>query len=53
MYAGLIIIMVLGILITMGLQFIEKWLLPWKREHGMHIVNEAAAFLNGGQTDVN
>ncbi len=32
MFAGLVIIMVLGALFTSGLQAIEKWLMPWQRE---------------------
>jgi NitT/TauT family transport system permease protein len=32
MFAGLVIIMVLGALFTSGLQTIEKWLMPWQRE---------------------
>jgi ABC-type nitrate/sulfonate/bicarbonate transport system permease component len=32
MYAGLIIIMVLGILTTLGLQRLERWIIPWQRE---------------------
>jgi ABC-type nitrate/sulfonate/bicarbonate transport system permease component len=32
MYAGLIIIMTLGVLTTFGLQALERWLLPWQKE---------------------
>lgn len=32
MYAGLIVIMVLGILTTFGLQRLERWVIPWQRE---------------------
>lgn len=32
MYGGLIIIMVLGILTTLGLQRLERWVIPWQRE---------------------
>jgi len=32
MFAGLVIIMILGALFTSGLQAIEKWLMPWQRE---------------------
>ena len=32
MFAGLVVIMVLGALFTSGLQAVEKWLMPWQRE---------------------
>lgn len=32
MFAGLVVIMVLGATFTRGLQVIEKWLMPWQRE---------------------
>ena len=32
MFAGLVIVMILGALFTSGLQVIEKWLMPWQRE---------------------
>jgi NitT/TauT family transport system permease protein len=32
MFAGLVIVMILGALFTSGLQAIEKWLMPWERE---------------------
>ncbi len=32
MFAGLVVIMVLGALFTTGLQAVEKWLMPWQRE---------------------
>jgi ABC-type nitrate/sulfonate/bicarbonate transport system permease component len=32
MFAGLMIVMILGALFTSGLQAIEKWLMPWERE---------------------
>lgn len=32
MFAGLVVIMILGALFTSGLQAIEKWLMPWERE---------------------
>jgi ABC-type nitrate/sulfonate/bicarbonate transport system permease component len=32
MFAGLVIIMLLGALFTSGLQTIERWLMPWQRE---------------------
>jgi len=32
MYAGLIVIMLLGILTTFGLQRLERWVIPWQRE---------------------
>jgi len=32
MFAGLVVIMILGALFTTGLQAIERWLMPWQRE---------------------
>ena len=32
MFAGLVIIMILGAVFTSGLQAIEKWLMPWQRD---------------------
>ncbi|HIC89123.1 MAG TPA: ABC transporter permease [Anaerolineae bacterium] len=32
MYAGLVVIMTLGILFTFGLQRLERWIMPWQRE---------------------
>jgi ABC-type nitrate/sulfonate/bicarbonate transport system permease component len=32
MYAGLIVIMLLGVLTTFGLQRLERWVIPWQRE---------------------
>jgi len=32
MFAGLMIVMILGALFTGRLQAIEKWLMPWERE---------------------
>jgi NitT/TauT family transport system permease protein len=32
MFAGLVVIMILGALFTTGLQAVEKWLMPWQRE---------------------
>jgi ABC-type nitrate/sulfonate/bicarbonate transport system permease component len=32
MFAGLVIVMILGALFTSGLQAIERWLMPWQRE---------------------
>jgi NitT/TauT family transport system permease protein len=32
MFAGLVVIMILGAIFTRGLQVIEKWLMPWQRE---------------------
>ena len=32
MFAGLVVIMILGALFTSGLQAVEKWLMPWQRE---------------------
>jgi NitT/TauT family transport system permease protein len=34
MFAGLVVIMVLGALFTSGLQAMEKWLMPWQRDEG-------------------
>jgi ABC-type nitrate/sulfonate/bicarbonate transport system permease component len=31
MYAGLFVVMVLGVLLTYGLQWAERWVMPWKR----------------------
>jgi len=39
MYGGLIIIMVLGILTTLGLQRLERWVIPWQREE--HVLPES------------
>jgi ABC-type nitrate/sulfonate/bicarbonate transport system permease component len=32
MFAGLVVVMILGALFTGGLQRIEKWLMPWRRD---------------------
>jgi len=32
MYAGLVIVMILGILLTFGLQWVERMVMPWRRE---------------------
>ena len=32
MYAGLFVVMVLGVLLTYGLQWLERWVMPWKRK---------------------
>jgi len=32
MFAGLVVVMILGILFTSGLQTIERWLMPWQRD---------------------
>lgn len=32
MYAGLFVVMVLGVLLTYGLQWAERWVMPWKRK---------------------
>lgn len=32
MYAGLFVVMVLGVLLTYGLQWAERWVMPWKRQ---------------------
>lgn len=34
MYAGLVVVMILGILLTFGLQRVEKWAMPWQRDSG-------------------
>ena len=40
MYAGLIVIMLLGVLTTFGLQRLERWVIPWQREE--RVLPEAA-----------
>jgi NitT/TauT family transport system permease protein len=32
MFAGLVVVMILGILFTSGLQTIERWLMPWQSD---------------------
>ena len=32
MFAGLVVVMILGMLFTSGLQTIERWLMPWQRD---------------------
>jgi NitT/TauT family transport system permease protein len=32
MYAGLLVVMLLGVLLTAGLQWAERWVMPWRRE---------------------
>jgi NitT/TauT family transport system permease protein len=32
MFAGLVVVMILGVLFTSGLQTIERWLMPWQRD---------------------
>ncbi len=32
MYAGLVVVMLLGVLLTAGLKKVEQWIMPWKRE---------------------
>jgi ABC-type nitrate/sulfonate/bicarbonate transport system permease component len=32
MFAGLVVVMILGVLFTSGLQTLERWLMPWQRE---------------------
>jgi ABC-type nitrate/sulfonate/bicarbonate transport system permease component len=32
MFAGLVVVMILGALFTSGLQAIERWLMPWRRD---------------------
>ena len=43
MFAGLVIIMILGALFTSGLQAIEKWLMPWQRDERPAPVDAADA----------
>jgi NitT/TauT family transport system permease protein len=31
MYAGLFVVMVLGVILTYGLQAVQRWLMPWQR----------------------
>jgi ABC-type nitrate/sulfonate/bicarbonate transport system permease component len=31
MYAGLVVVMILGVLLTYGLQALQRWLMPWQR----------------------
>ncbi len=31
MYAGLVVVMVLGVLLTAGLKKVEQWVMPWRR----------------------
>jgi NitT/TauT family transport system permease protein len=33
MYAGLFVTMVLGVLLTYGLQVVERWVMPWQRSN--------------------
>lgn len=42
MFAGLVVIMILGALFTRGLQMVEHWVMPWKRE-------EAPVTVEGGE----
>jgi ABC-type nitrate/sulfonate/bicarbonate transport system permease component len=34
MYAGLFVTMVLGVLLTYGLQGLERWVMPWRKDNG-------------------
>lgn len=36
MYAGLLVVMLLGVLLTAGLQRVERWVMPWRREPDSH-----------------
>ena len=36
MYAGLVVVMLLGVLLTAGLQWVERWVMPWRREPDSH-----------------
>jgi ABC-type nitrate/sulfonate/bicarbonate transport system permease component len=31
MYAGLVVVMVLGVLLTAALKQVEHWVMPWRR----------------------
>ncbi len=43
MFAGLVVVMILGALFTGGLQALERWLMPWQREERVAPVNTADA----------
>jgi ABC-type nitrate/sulfonate/bicarbonate transport system permease component len=36
MYAGLLVVMLLGVLLTIGLQWLEQLVMPWRREPDSH-----------------
>jgi NitT/TauT family transport system permease protein len=36
MYAGLVVVMLLGVLLTAGLQWVERLVMPWRREPDSH-----------------
>ena len=36
MYAGLLVVMLLGVLLTIGLQWVERLVMPWRREPDSH-----------------
>jgi NitT/TauT family transport system ATP-binding protein len=36
MYAGLLVVMLLGVLLTIGLQWLERLVMPWRREPDSH-----------------
>jgi NitT/TauT family transport system permease protein len=43
MFAGLVVVMILGVLFTSGLQTIERWLMPWQRDERPTPVNASDA----------
>jgi NitT/TauT family transport system permease protein len=36
MYAGLVVVMLLGVLLTAGLQWVERLIMPWRRDPDSH-----------------
>jgi NitT/TauT family transport system permease protein len=36
MYAGLLVVMLLGVVLTVGLQWVERLVMPWRREPDSH-----------------
>jgi ABC-type nitrate/sulfonate/bicarbonate transport system permease component len=47
MFAGLVVIMILGALFTTGLQVVEGWLMPWQREERSVSVDASDAGYSG------
>ena len=43
MFAGLVVVMILGVLFTSGLQTVERWLMPWQRDERPTPVDAADA----------
>lgn len=43
MFAGLVVVMILGVLFTSGLKTIERWLMPWQRDERLTPVDAADA----------